>query len=332
MLAYICAASPSNSRPQPIANKVSPVKAIFGVGQMERDMAGGVGGDVDQLGLDRADPRAVAAGDHPVELRHPLGFGRAGDRAAGGGADRVVAAGMVRMPVGVPDLADRPAARRRRLQHRLGDRRIDRDRLARNIDRGSARHNCRGGPERGRSRASPQNYALPPSSASASRPSRSVSARGGLGPAEAPPPGRPTSACSPSGATATRGEREGRRFGANRAEPLGERARQAAAEAAAVEIGEPAMLGRLAGQAFAMRGRNRSFPGNGDRRCRSGPPRRRASAPPRFRARRRSRRPRSPAGRSRRRSAAPTRPGPSALPAPRRGSARHGRPPPSPAR
>ena len=131
MLSCICAASPSNRRPQPIANRVSPTNDDLLGGQMKGDMAGGMGGDVDQLGLDLADPRAVAAGDDAVHLRHPLGLGRAGDRAAGRGADRVVAAGMIGMPVGVPDLADPPAARRRRLEHRIGDRRIDRHRLAR---------------------------------------------------------------------------------------------------------------------------------------------------------------------------------------------------------
>ena len=100
-------------------------------GEMEGDMAGGVGGDVDQLRLDRADPRRIAAGDDPVHLRHPLGLGRAGDGTAGGTPDRVVAAGMVGVPVGVPDLGDAPAARCCGFQHRLGDRGIDSDRLAR---------------------------------------------------------------------------------------------------------------------------------------------------------------------------------------------------------
>ena len=259
----------------------------------------------------RADPRPVAAGDDPVQLRHALGLGRAGDPAAGGGADRVVAAGMVGMPVGVPDLGDRPAARGRRLQHRLGDRGIDRDRLARSRDRGPARHNCRAAPGRGRSRAWPPVTALPPSSASASRPSRSVSARAGSAPAEArrlAGPHRPEAerrerdlASGKGGASARIG-----------AEPLGEPARQAAGEAAAVEIGEAAMLGRLARQAFAVRRRDEAFRameiGGADLH------RRRAerSAPPRCRARRRSRRPRSPAGRSRPPPAAPGRRGPSA--------------------
>jgi hypothetical protein len=102
----------------------------LGLRQMEADMAGGVRRNVDQLGFVTADPCPVAAGDDPVQLRHLLRLGRAGDRAAGRRADRIVAAGMIGVPVRVPDLADRPAARRRRFQHRLRHGRVDRDRLA----------------------------------------------------------------------------------------------------------------------------------------------------------------------------------------------------------
>ena len=175
-------------------------------------MAGGMGGDVDQLGVELADPGMVAAGDDPVHLRDALGLGRAGDPAAGGGADRVIAAGMIRVPVGVPDLADRPAARRRRLEHRIGDRRIDRDRLAgcgivHQPDIIVVEHR-----DVGRSRAWPPITSLR-RAAPAPRGRAARSARGPAPACRAAPPGRPTSAGSraaparrwPAGKAALRG-------------------------------------------------------------------------------------------------------------------------------
>src|SRR3546814_11023999 len=46
---------------------------------------------------------------------------RAGNRTTSGFLDRRVAAGVIGMPVGVPDVGDRPAARRGRFQHGIGD-------------------------------------------------------------------------------------------------------------------------------------------------------------------------------------------------------------------
>jgi hypothetical protein len=73
----------------------------------------------------------------------PAFGGRTRDGAAGRGLDRGVAADMIGVPVGVPDLPDRPAAGGGLRQHRLGHGGIDHHRLGRWRDRGAARHNCR---------------------------------------------------------------------------------------------------------------------------------------------------------------------------------------------
>ena len=80
--------------------------------EMIGDVAGGMGRNLHHLGLDRPEAHQSPSRDRAVERRDPLRLGRRpGDEAAGRRLDRRIAAGMVGMPVGVPDLADPPAAR-----------------------------------------------------------------------------------------------------------------------------------------------------------------------------------------------------------------------------
>ena len=77
MLACICAAVPSNSRPQPIANSVSPTKTMRArPADMIGDMAGGVGRHLHHLGLILAEADQVALGDRAVERRDARGLRR----------------------------------------------------------------------------------------------------------------------------------------------------------------------------------------------------------------------------------------------------------------
>ena len=111
---------------QRVADKSDPL-----VGQVIGDMPRRMRGHRHHLRDMVADANAVAFADRPVERADPLRFrGRTGNDAAGGRLDRRIAAGMVAMPMRVPDLVDPPPARRRRFKHRVGHRRVDRHRLA----------------------------------------------------------------------------------------------------------------------------------------------------------------------------------------------------------
>ena len=72
-------------------------------------MAVGVARDVDHRSLDRAEHHRVAMRDDAVDRELASDFRRAGDGAAGRRLDRFVAAGVIGVPVGVPDLGDAPA-------------------------------------------------------------------------------------------------------------------------------------------------------------------------------------------------------------------------------
>ena len=240
MLANICAAvaleQPAAAhREQGVADEGDALgREVIG------DMAGGVRRHLHHLRLDPAEADDVAFAHRHVERRDARRFGgRAGHGAAGRRLDLGIAAGVIGMPVGVPDRADLPAPPPRLLEHRLGDGGIDHRRLARirivdepdiivrqSRDADDLEHGRR--IRRFRS-----------SNASASRPSRSVNA--------CAPSARPSRAAWPAQmrAEAERrerqaGERERRRLRPDRAEIVDQPRRQAAREAAAVEIGEGA--------------------------------------------------------------------------------------------
>ena len=124
-------ALPSNSRPHPIANSVSPVKTTSSSGKWKADVPGGMRGRLHHRRDMVAEPDAIALADRHVERRDPrrLGGGT-GDGRAGRRLDRRVAAGVIGMPVRVPDPGDAPAALVGFLQHRIGLGGIDHHRLA----------------------------------------------------------------------------------------------------------------------------------------------------------------------------------------------------------
>ena len=64
-------------------------------------------------------------GDDPVERGDSFHLGRAGDSAAAGSLDRGVPAGVIGVPVGVPDLGDLPALVSCLAQVGFGIRRVD---------------------------------------------------------------------------------------------------------------------------------------------------------------------------------------------------------------
>ncbi len=68
---------------------------------------------------------SIAFSDDAVDVADPLGFGRPCDRAAGSGLDAFIASSVIRVPVGVDHLGERPAPLRRGLQNRLRDGRVD---------------------------------------------------------------------------------------------------------------------------------------------------------------------------------------------------------------
>ncbi len=100
------------------------------LGEMIDDMPRGVRGHRHHLRDMAAERRRVALAHRPVERRDARGLGGGGDHLAPGrGLDRRVAAGVIGMPMRVPDRGDRPAAPVRLGEHRIGERRIDHDRL-----------------------------------------------------------------------------------------------------------------------------------------------------------------------------------------------------------
>ena len=74
--AYICSGVPSNSRPQPIANKVSPTKAIAVVVEDQRDVAERVAGNFDHPADMLAEAELVAFRQRDVAAGNVFG-GRA---------------------------------------------------------------------------------------------------------------------------------------------------------------------------------------------------------------------------------------------------------------
>ena len=78
-----------------------------------------------------ADPHCIAFTDQTIERRDLVRLGcGTGDDAASRRLDRRIAADMVAMPMGVPDLTDAPSSCGSGFEHRLCDGRVDRDRLA----------------------------------------------------------------------------------------------------------------------------------------------------------------------------------------------------------
>jgi len=96
------------------------------------DMSGGVCGDVDHIGDARAKLDTIPATHLHIKRRDAREFRfRTRDRATGRSPDRFVPAGVIGVPMRVPDLRDLPTALFRFGQHGVGDRWIDGHRFAR---------------------------------------------------------------------------------------------------------------------------------------------------------------------------------------------------------
>ena len=105
------------------------------VGEVIGVVAAGVAGDVDHPPRHLPDVDRIALRDGAVDAGNLRRLARrAGDARAGRRLYREVAAGVVGVPVGVEDLRDPPAARRRRREDGIGDRGVDHRRLAVGVD------------------------------------------------------------------------------------------------------------------------------------------------------------------------------------------------------
>ena len=95
-------------------------------------MARRVRGNVNDYGFERTKPDPVPLLHPHVERWYALKFGVwPGDPTPRCGLDFRVAAGVIGVPMGVPDLRDPPAARFRLRQNGSGNRRVNHHRLAR---------------------------------------------------------------------------------------------------------------------------------------------------------------------------------------------------------
>jgi len=117
---------PAAHREQRVADKGGLV-----LGEVKGDMARRMRRDVEDISRHLAQPHNIAALHLHIQCRDaPCFGGGARDRAAGGLLYLGIAAGVVGMPVGVPDLRDLPAKLFRLVQHRGRDGGVDHHRLA----------------------------------------------------------------------------------------------------------------------------------------------------------------------------------------------------------
>lgn len=94
------------------------------------DVAVGVAGNVDHARFVRSDGDGVAVLNFRVDRAQLRDLGGRDDLGAGRLRHRLVSAGMVGMPVGVPDLRDRPSLGISLFETPIAIGRIDRDRFA----------------------------------------------------------------------------------------------------------------------------------------------------------------------------------------------------------
>jgi len=111
--------------PQPSAKIVSPQNSAL-VAEGVSDVAAGMAGDEEHLGLGLAEAVAVAVLDGDVDARdaRPIA-GEADDGAAGRLLDLAVATDVIPMMMGVEDVGDLPASLVGLGQHRARHGRVD---------------------------------------------------------------------------------------------------------------------------------------------------------------------------------------------------------------